>query len=73
MIQIPDLLDWLEQVSDPAWTWFAKRLSANDTGLTQSNQVGIYLPKSVGLPLLGETEDPRGLGTTGTATGRFIC
>lgn len=49
----PDLIQWLDEISGEEWTWFAKRLSANDTGLTESHQRGIYLQKSVGFPLLG--------------------
>ena len=58
MIARPELGTWLADVSAPEWRWFAKRLSANDTGLTRSNQVGIYLPKSVAFPLLGIVEGP---------------
>lgn len=47
-----DLGEWLDGISGAEWTWFAKRLSANDTGLTRSHQVGIYLPKEVAFPLL---------------------
>ncbi|HWP00625.1 MAG TPA: type II restriction endonuclease [Methylococcus sp.] len=47
-----DLAEWLDEISGDEWTWFAKRLSANDTGLTRSHQVGIYLPKEVAFPLL---------------------
>jgi hypothetical protein len=35
---------WLESISAPDWAWFAKRLSANDTGATGSHQAGLYLP-----------------------------
>lgn len=52
MIGAPDLVQWLDEVGGEEWTWFAKRLSANDTGLTKSHQVGIYLPKPVAFPLL---------------------
>ena len=44
---------WLDEVAGEEWTWFAKRLSANDTGLTASHQAGIYLPKEFAFPLLG--------------------
>jgi hypothetical protein len=37
---------WLRQL-DESWFVYVKRLSSNDTGLTGSHQVGIYLPKAV--------------------------
>lgn len=39
--------DWLDSVSGRDWVWYAKRLSANDSGATQSHQAGIYIPKKV--------------------------
>src|ERR1700687_6389598 len=39
--------DWLASVSGAEWVWFAKRLSANDTGATGGHQVGLYLPKDI--------------------------
>jgi type II restriction enzyme len=48
-----ELSDWLESVQGEEWTWYTKRLSPNDTGLTKSNQVGPYIPKPVAFPLLG--------------------
>src|SRR5690349_14382719 len=57
------LRDWLTSVSGPEWLWFAKRLSANDTGATRSHQVGPYLPHELALtvaPELGEKrKNPR--------------
>ena len=41
------LQDWLASVSGVEWVWFAKRLSANDTGATGGHQVGLYLPKDI--------------------------
>jgi len=38
---------WLDSVSGNDWTWYAKRLSANDSGATKSHQAGIYIPKPV--------------------------
>jgi len=38
---------WLEGISGKNWIWYAKRLSANDTGATESHQSGIYIPKSI--------------------------
>lgn len=50
--QPPDLASWLDQVRGEEWTWYTKRLAPNDTGLTKSHQVGPYIPKPVGFPLL---------------------
>src|SRR5690242_6834315 len=48
--------DWLPSVSGPEWFWLAKRLSANDTGATESHQVGIYIPKEFALALFPALE-----------------
>lgn len=37
---------WIDNKSSVEWWIYAKRLSANDTGLTGGHQVGIYLPKA---------------------------
>lgn len=37
--------NWLHEISNAEFTVFVKRLSANDTGLTGSHQVGSYIPK----------------------------
>jgi len=39
--------EWLDTVSGNDRVWFAKRLSANDSGATASHQAGIYIPKPV--------------------------
>lgn len=39
--------DWLDNVSGSERVWYAKRLSANDSGATKSHQAGIYVPKPV--------------------------
>lgn len=36
---------FLEEIDRDNYLWFVKRLSGNDTGLTGSHQVGLYLPK----------------------------
>ena len=41
-----NLNDFLTLIDDEKVFWIAKRLSGNDTGLTKSHQVGIYLPKN---------------------------
>lgn len=38
---------WIDSKSNHEWWIYAKRLSANDTGLTGGNQVGIYIHKEV--------------------------
>ena len=39
--------DWVFNIANPNWVVYIKRLSANDTGATQSHQVGVYFPKNV--------------------------
>lgn len=55
----PDVADWLDRVTGEEWTWFTKRLAANDTGLTKSHQGGPYIPKTVAFPLLGLPPDSK--------------
>ena len=38
---------WLGKVSSNNFVWYAKRLSANDAGATESHQAGIYIPKHI--------------------------
>lgn len=42
-----NLLQWIDGKNQDSWWIFIKRLSANDTGLTGGNGVGIYVPKPV--------------------------
>lgn len=42
-----DFKDWIFDVANDGWMIYIKRLSANDTGATESHQVGIYFPKPV--------------------------
>lgn len=44
-MSIERLRGWLATVADDGWYWFAKRLSANDTGQTGGHQAGFYVPK----------------------------
>ncbi len=37
--------EMMDQVSDNRWRWYVKRLSANDSGATNSHQAGVYVPK----------------------------
>jgi hypothetical protein len=52
------LRDWLVRIGADDWVWFAKRLSANDTGLTRSHQVGFYVPRQFALAVAPELERP---------------
>ena len=59
-----DLQDWLEAHSGPDFTWFAKRLSGNDTRANRSHQAGPYIPKDVLFRMFSklnrpEAENPR--------------
>ena len=47
MDKVEALRDWLDDASSETRGLFAKRLSANDTGLTGGHQVGPYLPRDV--------------------------
>ncbi|WP_258405449.1 type II restriction endonuclease [Shewanella sp. FJAT-52076] len=42
-----ELRDWLDGLSTSESVIYIKRLSANDTGATESHQVGIYAPKQI--------------------------
>jgi hypothetical protein len=63
MDRLDSLEHWLSRVSGSEWSLHAKRLSANDTGLTGSHQVGFYIPreftKVVAPDLTGSTLNPR--------------
>lgn len=48
------LRDWLDRIEGSEWAWFAKRLSANDTGLTGGHQVGIYVPRELAVDVAPE-------------------
>ena len=39
--------DWIIDVANPEWEIYIKRLSANDTGASESHQAGIYMPKAI--------------------------
>src|SRR5262245_2203812 len=41
------LASFIDRTGGETWRWFAKVLSANDTGQTGSHQVGIYLPRDI--------------------------
>lgn len=40
-----ELVDWLSEYSGQGWSWFAKRLSGNDTLANGTHQYGPYIPK----------------------------
>ena len=44
---MPDLQDWLDMWSRPGVTWFAKRLSGNDTLANGTHQAGPYIPRDL--------------------------
>ena len=48
------LRDWLTRIATDEWVWYAKRLSANDTGLTGGHQVGFYVPGDFALRVAPE-------------------
>lgn len=56
---IADLNDWMDEFSGPDFLWFAKRLAANDTKATNSNQVGPYIPKEFVFRIFPEIERPQ--------------
>lgn len=39
--------DWISEVSELSYVWYAKRLSGNDTLANDSHQAGPYIPKRV--------------------------
>ncbi len=39
--------EWISDISSNEWLVFIKRLSANDTGASNSHQGGVYFPKTV--------------------------
>jgi len=47
---------WFADVSGDEWFWFAKRLSANDTGQTGGHQVGLYVPRGFAFAMFPELQ-----------------
>ena len=45
--EVRSLAHWLNEIQEAGAFLYVKRLSANDTGATDSHQVGIYVPDSV--------------------------
>lgn len=54
---LEDLNDWIAEFSD-GWTWFAKRLSGNDTLANGSHQAGPYIPRNFLFKVLPELNQP---------------
>ena len=48
------LADWTAECQTLGGYWFAKRLSANDTGASGSHQVGLYVPKEIAFRIFPE-------------------
>lgn len=44
---VADVHDWMNAAHQPGSTWYAKRLSGNDTLANESHQAGPYFPKSL--------------------------
>lgn len=42
---VGDLVEWLEEHGAPAFVWYVKRLSGNDTLANGSHQAGPYIPR----------------------------
>lgn len=42
---VGDLVEWLDEHSAPAFVWYVKRLSGNDTLANGSHQAGPYIPR----------------------------
>jgi hypothetical protein len=58
MDRLDALRDWLVRIGGAEWVWFAKRLSANDSGLTGGHQVGFYVPREFALAVAPELVEP---------------
>jgi hypothetical protein len=54
---LEDLNDWIAEFSE-GWTWFAKRLSGNDTLANGSHQAGPYIPKDFLFSVLPDLNRP---------------
>jgi EcoRII C terminal/Restriction endonuclease EcoRII, N-terminal len=54
---LDSLRDWLVHVGSREWRLYAKRLSANDTGLTGGHQVGFYVPHRFAMAVAPELDE----------------
>lgn len=50
--------DWMERFSPPAFVWYVKRLSGNDTLANGTHQAGPYLPSALVFSLFPELHKP---------------
>lgn len=57
MDPLDSLRDWLDRIEGRDWRLFAKRLSANDTGLTGGHQVGFYVPYRFAMAVAPELDE----------------
>ncbi|MGO7727946.1 type II restriction endonuclease [Rhizobium leguminosarum] len=55
---VADLINWMDEFGSPDTVWFAKRLAANDTLATKSNQAGPYIPKELLFQLFPSLNQP---------------
>jgi hypothetical protein len=44
-VPVGDLVEWLDEHGAPAFVWYVKRLSGNDTLANGSHQAGPYIPR----------------------------
>lgn len=58
MDRVDTLRDWIAQLEGGGRAWFAKRLSANDSGQTGGHQVGFYVPAALALHVAPELGRP---------------
>ena len=58
MAALADLSDWMDEHSQPGVIWFAKRLSANDTGANDTHQAGPYIPKALAFAAFPSLNQP---------------
>jgi hypothetical protein len=66
------LEEWIEQHSSPAFEWYLKRLSGNDTQATGGHQAGPYLPKSMVFRLFPEFESATDLNPRASVLLRAV-
>lgn len=62
---------WLAEHSSPEWSWYIKRLSANDTLATGAHQAGPYFPKKVIFSLFPSVHSPQGKNPETSAVARI--
>lgn len=55
---LADLADWMDDFGGANFTWYVKRLAANDTLATASHQAGPYVPRDFLLPMFPDLARP---------------